>query len=497
MAGFPADFLWGGATAANQYEGAWDADGRGSVITDFATAGTATDPRYVTYVLPDGTEGQSLKYEGVPFGAVGQTRPGCHYPNRAASDFYHRYQEDIALMAEMGFKVFRMSIAWSRIFPNGIEDAPNRAGLDFYHRVFDELHAHGIEPLVTILHFDLPFYLESHGGWGVRSTIDHYVDYCKLLFTEFKDDVRLWLTINEINIPLAAASSMGERMPKERVRARYQEQHYQLVASARAVKLGHDINPDFKIGCMLSSVTSYPLTCDPQDVLANRYRWEEAMLYTGDVMCFGAYPSFAERIWNKYGIALDITDQDSADLKQGTVDLYTFSYYSSNVTTTHEIEDEASGNFVRGAKNPYLRYSQWGWSHDATGLQYLLETLYDRYHLPLIIVENGLGARDTVEADGSIHDPYRVEYLADHVRAMRAALDNGVDLRGYTVWGCIDLVSASTGEMSKRYGLVYVDRDDEGNGTFERRKKDSFTWYQKVIASQGEDLGYIDTVLQH
>lgn len=486
--GFPSSFLWGGATAANQFEGGWDLGGRGPVITDYTTVGTKDQPRYVTYVLPDGTEGKNLKYEGVPYGAVGQTRDGYYYPNRIASDFYHHFHEDIALMAEMGFKVFRMSIAWSRIFPKGVEEEPNQEGLKFYHRVFDELHANQIEPLVTILHFDLPFYLESQGGWSNRETIHHYVTYCELLFNEFKDDVHLWLTINEINIPLAAASSMGLKMPQEQIQRYYQEQHNQLVASARAVSLGHEVNPNNMIGCMLSSVTSYPLTCDPKDVLANRHRWEEAMLYTGDVMCFGAYPSFAQRIWDAYGISIDCTEQDLIDLKRGTVDMYTFSYYSSNTTTTHDYDSVAGGNFVTGAKNPYLNYSQWGWSNDPDGLQYLLEILYDRYHLPLIVVENGLGARDVVEADDSIHDQYRISYLADHIRAMKAAVNNGVDLRGYTVWGCIDLVSASTGEMSKRYGMVYVDLDDEGHGSLKRLKKDSFYWYRKVIASNGEDL---------
>ncbi len=488
MIQFPKEFLWGGATAANQFEGAWDLKGRGPVLTDFTTSGSKEKARCVTYVMPDGTKGKCRKFEGMPEGAKGITEPDCYYPNRLASDFYHRYKEDIALLAEMGFGVFRMSIAWSRIFPKGIEEEPNQEGLKFYRDVFLELRKHQIEPLVTILHFDTPLYLEEQGGWGQRSTIDHYLNYCRVIFHEYKDLVKYWLTINEINIPLAAASSLGDTLPGERVRRYYQEQHYQLVASAKAVKLGHEINPDFKIGCMLSGMTSYPYCCDPADVILNRYKWEEALLYSGDVMCKGSYPSYAKRIWEKWNVHLDCTEQDIRDLQEGTVDMYTFSYYSSSIATTHNKDMDAKGNFVQSAQNPYLTYSKWGWANDPDGLQYLLEVLYDRYGLPMMIVENGLGAVDKVEEDGSIHDDYRIDYLKQHIQAMARAMQNGVELIGYTVWGCIDLVSASTGEMSKRYGLVYVDRDDYGNGSFARKKKDSFYWYQKVISSNGESI---------
>ncbi|MBQ2318412.1 MAG: family 1 glycosylhydrolase [Lachnospiraceae bacterium] len=487
---FPSDFLWGGATAANQFEGGWNEGGRGPALTDIATVGSSKEPRYVTYSLPDGTKGKSLKYDGIPVGAKGENWPEYYYPNQLASDFYHHYKEDIALLAEMGFKVFRMSISWSRIFPKGIEKEPNQEGLDFYRKVFEELRKYNIEPLVTILHFDTPLYLEERGGWSERSTINHYIDYCDVIFREYRGLVKYWLTINEINIPLAAASSMADMMPKEKIQRLYKEQHYQLVASAKAVKLGHSIDPNYQIGCMLSGMTSYPFTCDPQDVLLNRHRWEESLLYSGDVLCKGKYPTYANRIWKQWDIELDCTQEDLDILKEGTVDMYTFSYYSTSVATTHAHEDDAKGNFVQSAKNPYLNYSEWGWANDPDGLQYLLEVLYDRYEKPLMIVENGLGAMDQVEEDGSIHDPYRMEYLANHIRAMGKAMANGVNLIGYTSWGCIDLVSASTGEMKKRYGFIYVDRDDYGNGTFERKKKDSFYWYQNVIRTNGTDLGY-------
>ena len=421
-------------------------------------------------------------------GAIGEVWPECYYPNQQASDFYHHYKEDIALMGELGFKVFRMSISWSRIFPKGIEKKPNQAGLDFYRKVFLELKKYGIQPLVTILHFDMPLYLEEQGGWKNRETIEHYVNYCRTIFEEYKDLVKYWLTINEINIPLAAASSMCDSMPVCRIQSYYREQHYQLVASAKAVRLGRSIHPGFKFGCMLSAMTSYPYTCDPKDVLLNRHKWEESVFYSGDVMCTGSYPTYAHRIWKQWGIELDFTKQDAQDLRLGTVDMVTFSYYSTSVATTHHHEKDAHGNFVKSAKNPYLHYSQWGWACDPDGLQYLLELLYDRYKLPLMIVENGLGAIDQVESDGCIHDSYRIEYLREHIKAMGRAVENGVRLIGYTSWGCIDLVSASTGEMSKRYGFIYVDRDDEGHGSFQRKKKDSFYWYKRVIASNGTDL---------
>lgn len=485
---FPDNFLWGGATAANQFEGAWNEGGRGLVLTDITTSGNWENPRRITYSMPNGEKRKGIKFEGLPEGAKGEVWEDCYYPNQLASDFYHHYKEDIAMLAEMGFKVFRMSIAWSRIFPKGIEKEPNQEGLDFYRKVFLELRKYNIEPLVTILHFDTPLYLEERGGWSDRSIIQHYIDYCNVIFREYKDLVKYWLTINEINIPLAAASSMGAMMPKEQVQRNYKEQHYQLVASARAVKLGHEINPDFVIGCMLSGATSYPYCCDPKDILLNRHAWEESLFYSGDVMCKGEYPSYAKRIWKKWGIELDCTKQDLQDLKQGTVDMFTFSYYSTHIATTHEDKATAKGNFVMSVENPYLQYSEWGWANDPDGLQYLLEVVNDRYGLPIMIVENGLGAVDKVEKDGSIHDPYRIAYLRNHIKAMGTAIENGVNLIGYTPWGCIDLVSASTGEMSKRYGFIYVDRDDYGNGSFERSRKDSFYWYKKVIESNGELL---------
>jgi 6-phospho-beta-glucosidase len=480
---FPKGFLWGGATAANQCEGAYDVDGRGLSRMDITTAGTLTERRQVTYAYPDGRTGKGLT---IPTGAHGAVLPGEYYPNHDGIDFYHHYKEDIALFAEMGFKIFRMSISWSRIFPHGDESEPNQKGLEFYRNVFEELHKYGIEPLVTISHYETPLYLEEHyGGWNNRKMISFYTHYAETLFKEYRGLVKYWLTFNEINTTIMFLEMLGGKADDAAYQQAYQQLHYQFVASAQAVSIGHQISSDNQIGCMICGIVSYPLTPDPQDIMKNRHAWEQNIFYSGDVQCFGEYPTFSKRLWDAHDVHLDITDQDRADLKSGTVDMYTFSYYMSSTTTTHAVENDAQGNFSIGAKNPYLQYSEWDWADDPAGLQYYLEVIYDRYHLPLMIVENGLGAVDKVGADGSIHDPYRIAYMAEHIEAMEKAIANGVDLVGYTSWGCIDLVSAGTGQMSKRYGLIYVDRDDAGNGTFERRKKDSFYWYQNVIQTNG------------
>lgn len=486
---FPKDFLWGGATAANQVEGGYDADGRGLSVMDISTAGSLHARRQVTYAFPDGTTGKAAS---VPEGAHGAILPGEYYPNHVGSDFYHHYKEDIALFAEMGFKLFRMSISWSRIFPKGDEEEPNQAGLNFYHNVFAELHKYGIEPLVTISHYETPLYLEEHyNGWNNRKMIDFYVHYAETLFKEFKGEVTYWLTFNEINTTIMFLDLFATASDADYNKA-YQQLHYQYVASAKAVQEAHAIDPNNQVGCMICGITTYPLTPDPKDILKNRYTWETNIFYSGDVQCKGEYPSFAKRLWREHNVDLDITDDDLATLKAGTVDMYTFSYYMSSAVTTHDTGDQVGGNFSIGAKNPYLEYSQWEWADDPMGLQYYLELIYDRYHLPVMVVENGLGAIDKLEADGSVHDPYRIDYMQKHIAAMEQAIENGVDLHGYTSWGCIDLVSAGTGQMSKRYGFIYVDRDDEGNGSLKRYRKDSFNWYKQVIASNGADLHYTD-----
>ena len=476
--GFSKDFLWGGATAANQLEGGWNLDGKGISTSDMLTAGTHTIPRKITR----------------------ETIDGLNYPSHEAIDFYHRYKDDIKLFAEMGFKVFRMSIAWTRIFPNGDDKEPNEAGLKFYDDVFDELKKYNIEPLVTISHYEMPFNLtKKYNGWASRNLIDFFVNYCSVIFNRYKDKVKYWLTFNEINcgtMPMGGYLGLGILNEgtedflhqNDNKQIRFQALHHQFVASAKAVKLGHSINKDFKIGCMIAHMTTYPYTCNPDDILLAQKKNQLANDLCGDVQVRGEYPFFAKRYFEENNIVLDITEEDKKILKEGTVDYYTFSYYMSNCESASGDEDKTSGNLLGGIKNPYLEASDWGWQIDPKGLRYTLNELYGRYNIPLMVVENGLGAFDKVEEDGSINDDYRIEYLKDHIIQMKEAVKDGVDLIGYTPWGCIDLVSASTGEMEKRYGFIYVDKDNAGEGTLDRKKKKSFEWYQNVIKTNGEEL---------
>ena len=472
------DFLWGGATAANQFEGGWNVDGKGASTSDMLTAGTHTIPRKITR----------------------ETIDGLNYPSHEAIDFYHRYKDDIKLFAEMGFKVFRMSIAWTRIFPNGDDKEPNEAGLKFYDDVFDELKKYNIEPLVTISHYEMPFNLtKKYNGWASRNLIDFFINYCSVIFNRYKDKVKYWLTFNEINcgtMPMGGYLGLGILNEgtedflhqNDNKQIRFQALHHQFVASAKAVKLGHSINKDFKIGCMIAHMTTYPYTCNPDDILLAQKKNQLANDLCGDVQVRGEYPFFAKRYFEENNIVLDITEEDKKILKEGTVDYYTFSYYMSNCESASGDEDKTSGNLLGGIKNPYLEASDWGWQIDPKGLRYTLNELYGRYNIPLMVVENGLGAFDKVEEDGSINDDYRIEYLKDHIIQMKEAVKDGVDLIGYTPWGCIDLVSASTGEMEKRYGFIYVDKDNAGEGTLDRKKKKSFEWYKNVIKTNGEEL---------
>ena len=472
MSVFRDDFLWGGACAANQFEGAWDVDGKGPSVPDLCTNGSHTSPKWVTTAV----------------------RSDRLYPSHEAIDFYHHYEEDIALFAEMGFKTFRTSINWTRIFPTGMETEPNEKGLEFYDKVFDCCKKHGIEPLVTISHYELPYALvEKYNGWASRELIEFYMNYCKAIFERYKDKVKYWLTFNEINM-LLHMPFMGAGLlfaPGENVQqVKYQAAHHELVASAKAVKLAHAIMPDAMVGCMLAAGQFYPRTCAPADVQAAAEADRDNYFFI-DVQSRGEYPVWAKKRMERAGIALQVELGDEQLLKEGTVDFISFSYYSSRCTTVDpELMNKANGNAIMDAvKNPYLKASDWGWAIDPVGLRVTLNTIYDRYEKPMFIVENGLGAVDTVEPDGSIHDSYRIDYLRAHIEQMEKAInEDGLPLLGYTTWGPIDLVSASTGEMKKRYGFIYVDKDNEGKGTLARSRKDSFYWYKKVIASDGEDL---------
>ena len=416
-----------------------------------------------------------------------------------AIDFYHRYKEDIKLFAEMGFKVFRLSIAWSRIFPMGDEEQPNEKGLAFYDAVFDECHKYGIEPLVTISHYETPLHLsKEYDGWVNRKMIGFYEKYVRTIFGRYKEKVKYWLTFNEINcgtMPLGGYLGLGIlnegttdfMNQKDDPQLRFQGLHHQFIASAKAVKLGHEINPDFKIGCMLARMQAYPATCNPDDVM-EEIKKDHENLFFSDVQVRGKYPSYAKHFFKENNIELEIADGDLEILEKYPVDFMSFSYYMSSIARKQKSGEETAGNLILSELNPYLEASDWGWQIDPVGLRITLNKLYDRYQVPLMVVENGLGALDKVEEDGSIHDQYRIDYLESHVKQMYEAIEDGVDLMGYTWWGCTDLVSASTSEMSKRYGFVYVDADDQGNGSFDRSRKDSFFYYKDLIATRGANI---------
>ncbi len=468
------DFLWGGAMAANQCEGGWQEGGRGMGLVD---------------VIPYGENRMSvmeghMDYRDLPEGAI--------FPGREAIDLYGHYKEDIALFAEMGFKCYRFSFSWFRIFPTGEETEPNEEGLKYYETLIDELLRYGIEPVVTICHFDMPLHLvDKYGSWRNRRIIDFYLNYCQTVFRRFKDKVRYWITFNEINmlmhLPFMGAGIRFEKGEDETF-IKYQAAHNELVASAYAVKLAREINPRFRVGCMLAAGSVYPYSCRPEDVWESMKKDRENYFFI-DVQVRGEYPAYAEKFLEQAGIRLEMGPWDRKILKEHTVDFISLSYYNSRCVRADGQGEASGGNVFASAKNPYLECSQWGWPIDPLGLRITLNALYDRYQKPLFIVENGLGARDEPGQDGKIEDDYRIDYLKAHIKAMMAAVDeDGVDLIGYTPWGCVDLISATTGEMSKRYGLIYVDKDDSGNGTLKRMRKKSFSWYREVIASNGENL---------
>lgn len=490
---FSKNFTWGGATAANQYEGGYDEGGKGLNAVDVLTNGSATEPRKVTWKKPNGETGATPLVWGqefsLPEGAVPTILDGYYYPSHQGTDFYHHYQEDIKLMADMGFDVFRLSMNWSRILPNGDDKQPNEDGLAFYDKVFDECAKYGIEPLVTLSHYETPLSLITrYGGWKDRHLIDAFVHYSDIVMKHYKGKVRYWLTFNEINA-MDMAPYMGGGLIDGSEQNRAQGAHNQFVASAKVVKLAHEIDSNNRVGQMLAYSAYYPYTCDPADQLKVMEAKQE-MLFYSDVQTGGRYPNYRLKKYERDGIKLNDTPEDYELIAKYPADFLSFSCYTSNVLTTHEADAKANGNVsVGGVVNPYLESNAWGWATDPDVLRIGLNELWDRYHKPLWVVENGLGSADTLEKDGSIHDNYRIDYLRNQIKSMRDAVTiDGVDLMGYTTWSAIDLVSNGTGEMKKRYGFVYVDRDDRGNGSLKRYPKDSFYWYKKVITSNGEDL---------
>ena len=487
---FPKNFLWGGATAANQYEGGYRSGGKGLSVLDILTGGDKNTPRRLSFKLKDGSYKMLpiglLDQEDVVEGAEGVILDDFYYPSHIATDFYHHYKEDISLMAEMGFKCFRMSINWTRIFPNGDDEQPNEEGLKFYDDVFDELAKYNIEPIITICHFDMPLHLaEEYDGWANRKTVDFFKRYCETIFNRYKDKVTYWMTFNEINI-LKDYSTLGITYAKSDDRKREQSIYNIFVASAQAVKIGHEINSKFKIGMMLTATVMYAQTCDPEDQLMSLLADREIKDFFLDVQCKGYYPKYKLKELERSNIVLEEQEGDKELLKEGIVDYIGFSYYNSFVIGRDQRE-MTQGNQLKSISNPYLEETEWGWPIDPVAFRIVLNQLYYKYELPLMVVENGLGAVDKIEEDGSINDDYRIEYLRKHILEMKKAIEiDGVEVLGYQPWGCIDLVSAGTGEMKKRYGFVYVDMDDKGNGTLERKKKKSFDWYKDVIRKNGE-----------
>lgn len=462
---FGYDFLWGGAIAANQAEGAYNVNGKGLSISD---------------VIPNGLMGEIHT----------EIKNNTYYPNHDAVKFYDNHKTDLALMAEMGFKCFRTSINWTRIFPNGDEKEPNESGLKFYDDLIDEILLHGMEPIITISHYETPLELvNKYGGWEGRELIEFYLNLCDVLFKRYKNKVTYWLTFNEINavhfIPYAAGAIRLDP-DKNRLQSIFQASHHMMLASALAVKLAKEINAEFKIGCMLTLSTMYPATCKPEDVLGT-YKMKRRSWYYSDVMMRGHYPAYAKKMWEDHQVKIETRSGDDQILKDGVCDFISFSYYRSSLFNNNMvIMGDTAGN--TGDKNPYLESSPWGWQIDPMGLRLVCNEISDRYEAPLFIVENGLGTLDTVNPDNSINDDYRIQYVKDHLLQVNEAILEGCNIIGYTYWGCIDIVSAGTGEMAKRYGFIYVDRDNHGEGTYKRLKKKSFYWYQKVISTNGDSL---------
>lgn len=483
---FPEGFLWGGATAANQLEGGWNQGGKGISVADCMRQHFDQDVR--DYNLQNHVTLEDIR-------TALATEDEVNYPKRHASDFYHHYKEDIALLAEMGYKCFRMSIAWSRIFPQGDEEEPCEEGLRFYDSVFDECRKYGIELLVTMCHYEMPIHLVlEHRGWYSRKVVGYFLHFVETICNRYKDKVKYCITFNEIDSmirhPFTSAGLLEEMFPGENFeQAVFQAMHHQFVASALATKLCHEIIPGSLVGCMLTKLTYYPYSSKPEDVKKAQDIMRSTYCYS-DTQVFGEYPRFLLTYFKNKGIRIRKEKDDDEIMKAYPVDFVSFSYYNSYCAAADGTGlIKSAGNTAVGYKNPHLKESEWGWQIDPMGLRISLVDMYDRYRKPLFIVENGLGARDVLTEDGTVEDDYRISYLDAHFRAMLDAIEeDGVELMGYTSWGCIDIVSESTKQMSKRYGYIYVDCDDYGRGTYRRYRKKSFDWYRRVIQSNGACL---------
>lgn len=470
------DFLWGGAIAAHQVEGGYNVGGKGLSTADVMTAGDVNTPREITDGVVDGK----------------------FYPNHDGIKFYEYYPEDIRMFGQMGFKCLRTSIAWSRIFPNGDENKPNEEGLKFYDGMFDCMLENGMQPVITLSHFEIPYHLvKEYGGWRNRKLIDFFYNFCKVVLDRYQNKVKYWMTFNEINNQMVVENdifaftnsgivfSEGE----DRLKIIYQAIHYQFVASALVTEYAHTLNSNIQMGCCVAATPNYPNTPNPDDILLAQAEDRKLFMFT-DVQIRGHYPKYFLNEFKLKGYDLDITDKDLDILSRGCVDYLGFTYYMSNTvsndSSVEKLGDENQGVFA--VENPYLETTQWGWAIDPKGLRYIMNAYQDRYEKPMFIVENGFGYADTFE-NGEIHDQNRIEYLKAHIEEMKEAMEqDGCDCIGYTVWGCIDPISFTTGEMKKRYGFIYVDRNNDGTGSYKRYKKDSFYWYKHVIETNGEEL---------
>ncbi|GAA6292284.1 glycoside hydrolase family 1 protein [Enterocloster asparagiformis] len=472
-AGFPENFMWGGAVAANQLEGAWDEDGKGLCIADI------NEFRDDIAIEKKGNEELNRAYIKEAVDSKEKV-----FPKRHGIDFYHTYKEDLKLLAGLGLKTFRTSINWSRIFPNGDDKEPNEAGLKFYDDLFDEILKNGMEPMITVSHYEMPLNLTlSYKGWYSREVIDFFVKYCNTVFDRYAGKVKYWILVNQINlIGHESFNHLGvaEDVVEDLRSAKYQAVHNEMVACARATKYAHEHHPEMQIGMMLCGGPDYPASCKPEDMLAT-LKHNQMEYFFADVLLRGKYPGYAFRFFEDQGIHVEFGEQDEEDFKN-TADFFSFSYYYTQVCSQESYE---KGNDVY--RNKELPANPWGWTIDPVGFRILLNEFYDRYQKPIYVTENGVGYYDKLE-DGQVHDDYRVDYYREHIRQMKEAIRDGVDVRGYYAWGPIDIISCSSSEMSKRYGFIYVDLDDYGKGTGKRIKKDSYAWMQKVIASNGEDL---------
>lgn len=473
---FPKHFLWGGSIAAHQCEGAYQEDGKGLAMMDLVSSGSYETPRHISARLEE----------------------GVYYPSHTGIDFYHRYKEDIALFADMGFRSLRISIDWSRIYPNGDDEVANELGLQFYHDVIDTMISYHIEPIVTLYHFEMPMHVvEAYGSWLNRETIQLYVRFCDTVIRSLKGKVQYWVTFNEMN-HLDPTSEVTDIFTYMITGLKYSELadkkqalatlgYHMSVASVKVVQLAHEIDASNQVGCVFGITPYYPKTCKPEDVLAANKAMNRDF-YQIDAMCNGEFPAYKVKEYERNDIHIEVSEEDSIAFAKGKLDFIGLNYYASEVVAAN-VEEDDQASFFGGMDNPYLTKSNWGWTIDPTGLRYLLNYTYQRYGLPIIITENGLGAFDQVEENGEIQDDYRIDYLNQHISSvMQSVEEDGVDCFGYLMWGPIDLVSATTGEMKKRYGFIYVDKQDQGEGSYDRKPKKSFHWYKEVIQTNGGSL---------